>query len=454
MKGARLAPADFVKQKEHGMKLIEQIMSDVILAEATEVVRKNKGAAGVDQVQARDIREYMQEHTEEIRREVLEMTYSPQPVRRSYIPKPNGKKRPLGIPTAADRVIQTAAKIALEPIFEAGFSESSFGFRPGRGQHDAMKQALEYVNEGYEWIVDLDIEKYFDTVNHDKLISLIRTKVNDKATLHLLRSFLRAGIMENGVVIENKEGTPQGGSISPLLSNIYLTPFDEELERRGLRFCRFADDVVIFVKSERAAQRVVQSVTSWLDRKLFLKVSATKTKVVRPTKSAFLGFTFWKSTSGWKLKPLKDRKVRLYNKVREVLCRRKAAAKPLSEIFAVVNSKIRGWINYYGIGSMKGFLKTFGEWMRHKVRVVIFKQWKRPRTIFRNLSRLNRMFHCGFSDEEIRQTANSRLGLYRTAGMRTANFLLSPTALGMENEKEDRPGLIDPLEYYTSRFNS
>lgn len=192
------------------MKLIEQIMSDVILTEATEVVRRNRGAAGIDQVSAQDAREYMAEHKGEIRQAVLEMTYRPQPVRRVYIPKPNGKQRPLGIPTVVDRVVQTAAKLVLEPIFDPEFSESSYGFRPGRSQHDAVNRAQEYMNPGYDWIVDLDIEKYFDTVNHDKPILLIRTKVKVKATLHLLRPLLRARVMENGIVIQNELGTPQG----------------------------------------------------------------------------------------------------------------------------------------------------------------------------------------------------------------------------------------------------
>ena len=192
----------------------------------------------------------------------------------------------------------------------------------------------------------------------------------------------------------------------------------------------------------------MESITSWLERKLYLKVSAAKTKVVRPGKSAFLGFGFWKSTSGWKPKPLEDRKKRLYSSLRSVLCRRKAAARPLAETFRLVNMKVRGWINYYRIGNMATFLKTFGEWLRHKIRVIIFKQWKRPRTIFRNLSTLNRLFGCGFDAETIRQTANSRLGLYRTAGMRTANFLLGPKMFSMP--KGDRPGLIDPLQYYRS----
>ena len=361
-------------------KLIDKIMSDFTLAQAAELVRKNRGTAGVDGMETDEIREYIQDHAEELRKQVVAMEYQPQPVRRVYIPKPNGKQRPLGIPVVIDRVLQEAAAIEIAPIFEAEFSESSYGYRPGRSAQDAVLQALEYINDGYEWIIDLDIEKFFDTVNHDKLISLVRTKVNDKATLHLLRQFLRAGVMEDGSVQPNDLGTPQGGCISPLLANIYLDPFDKELESRGLRFCRYADDVVIFCRSKRAAECVMASVTSWLQRKLFLKVSATKTKVVRPTQSTFLGFTFWKSKAGWKAKPADDRKQRLKDKIKEVLCRRRAAATPLSVIFMRVNRIIRGWINYFRIGSMKTFLKNeFGPWLRHKVRVVILKQWKKAR---------------------------------------------------------------------------
>ena len=243
-------------------KLIDKIMSDFTLAQAAELVRKNKGAAGVDGMETGEIRDYIQDHAEELRRQVVAMEYQPQPVRRVYIPKPNGKQRPLGIPAVIDRVLQEAASIEIAPIFEAEFSESSYGYRPGRSAQDAVLQALEYINDGYEWIIDLDIEKFFDTVNHDKLISLVRTKVNDKATLHLLRQFLRAGVMEDGSVQPNDLGTPQGGCISPLLANIYLDPFDKELESRGLRFCRYADDVVIFCRSKRAAERVMASVTS------------------------------------------------------------------------------------------------------------------------------------------------------------------------------------------------
>lgn len=437
-----------VQRGKRSMELIEQIVSRVNPDAAAEAVRKNKGAAGVDGMEACELRDYMDDHWKQIRQQVLSMKYRPMPVKRVYIPKPDGRKRPLGIPVAIDRAVQGAVKQVLEPIFDPGFS-SSYGFRPGRSAHDAVFKALEYVNEGYEWIVDLDIEKFFDTVNHDKLISLIREKVNDKATLHLIRQFLRAGVMEEGKVTINDLGTPQGGVVSPLLANIYLNPLDKELESRGLRFCRYADDVVIFTRSEMAANRVMASVSSWLERKLFLKVSPTRTKVVRPSQSAFLGFTMWNDRGTWKATPLKDRRQRLFSKIKEVLCRRKAAAKPLAALFTKLNQILRGWINYFCIGSMRKFMKELGPWLRHKVRVVILKQWKKPKTIFGNLKSINDRYHCGFEDDDIYQTANSGLGLYRTAGMKTVNFILNPKVLGIGNRP--RPGLINPIEYYNLR---
>ena len=232
------------------------------------------------------------------------------------------------------------------------------------------------------------------------------------------------------------------------MSNIYLDKFDKELENRGLRFVRYADDVNIFVKSEMAADRVMKSVTSWLERKLFLKVSATKTKVVRPMKSTFLGFTFWKSTKGWMSKPANDRKKRLYDKVKAVVNRKKACAQPLAVTFTKVNEIVRGWINYFRIGTMKLFMEDFGQWLRHKIRVVIIKQWKNCDTIYKNLWKLNVMFKCNLTDEDIRKVSGSRLGWYRRCGLKTANYLLSPKVLSIK--KADRPGLINPLEYYLS----
>ena len=428
------------------MKLIEKILSEENLNEAIKRVKANKGACGIDKMSVSELDEYLRKHKEEIISSIMNMTYKPQPVRRVYIPKPNGKKRPLGIPTAVDRVVQQATAQVLSQIYDESFSDNSYGFRPKRSAHDAIDKVLNYLNEGCEWIIDLDIEKYFDTVNHDKLISILREKVNDKTTLHLIRSFLRAGVMEKGLTSPTEIGVPQGGPLSPILSNIYLDKFDKELEERGLRFVRYADDCNIFVKSEMSANRVMKSVTSWLERKLFLKVSATKTKVVRPTKSNFLGFTFWKDSNGWKCKPSEDRKAKLYAKSKEILKRKVAAAEPLSYIFTKVNQIVKGWINYFRIGSMKTFITEFGQWLRHKIRVIIIKQWKIPERIYINLQRVNKRFKCNFNEEDIYKVANSRLGLYRQCGMNVINFILSPTVLAIR--KANRPGLVNPLEYY------
>ena len=431
------------------MELIDQILSQSNLKEAIKRVKANKGAAGVDKRTIYEIDDYFKKHQVEIKQSIRAMKYKPQAVRRVYIPKANGKKRPLGIPTVVDRVIQQAISQVLMKIYDPEFSAYSYGFRPKRSSHDAMEQVLEYLDEGYQWVIDLDIEKYFDTVNHDKLISTLREQINDKTTLHLIRSFLKAGIMEDGLVKPNKLGVPQGGPLSPILSNIYLDKFDKELEERGLHFVRYADDCNIFVKSKMSADRVMKSATSWLERKLFLKVNATKTKVVRPTKSNFLGFTFFKTGEKWQCKPGDDRKKKLYEKLKLVLCRRKAVAMPLSLIFTKVNQIVRGWINYFRIGSIKVFLFKFGQWMRHKIRVIIIKQWKLPKRIYTNLMRINKVFRCGFSDEDIHKTANTILGLYKRCTGNVINYLLSPKVLGIK--KAERPGLIDPLEYYLTR---
>ena len=311
-----------------------------------------------------------------------------------------------------------------------------------------MAKVLEYLNEGYEWIVDFDIEKFFDTVNQDKLISILREQVKEDITLNLVRKFLKAGVMENGLTKSTEEGMPQGGPLSPILSNIYLDKLDKELESRGLRFVRYADDFIILVKSEKAAERVMTSVTSWIERKLFLKVSATKTKVTRPTNSKFLGFTFMKNTSKWECKPAKDRIAKFEKKIKDYLCRRKAIARPLAETFTKLNQIIRGWINYFKIGRMKQYLKEkLGPWLRHKIRVVIIKQWKKSKTIFNNLMKINLRNNNGFDEESIYKVANSRLGWYKRAGMNVINFILSPKVL--ETAKGDRPALVNPLAYYS-----
>lgn len=430
------------------MKLMEVILQDENLEEAIKRVKSNKGVAGVDKMTVDEIDEYFKANKETIKKRILEKKYRPQPVKRVYIPKSNGKKRPLGIPTVVDRGIQQAITQVLSKIYDDTFSDNSFGFRPNRSAQDAIMRTLDYLNEGYEWVIDLDIEAYFDTVNHDKLISILRERVSDSATLHLIRKFLQAGIMEKGLVKANTIGMPQGGPLSPILSNIYLDKFDKELESRGLHFVRYADDCNIFVKSEMAANRVMKSVTSWLERKLFLKVSATKTKVVNPNDGSFLGFTYFRNSKSlkWECIPTNKSKKRLYENCRKELIRKRCVARTNAITFTRINQIVRGWINYFRIGKMKGFITKFGQWLRHKIRVILFKQWKKPKRIYINLQKLNKVLPYNFPDERIYSVANTRLGLYRRTQLPVVNFLLNPDVLSIS--KEDRPGLVNPLAYY------
>ena len=428
------------------MDLMEVILSKENLNRAYKKVVANKGASGVDKVSVEELGDYIKKNREEIVNSLRNRTYFPAPVRRVYIPKPNGKKRPLGIPTALDRTIQQAIAQPISGIYERVFSDYSYGYRPNRSPHDAIEQALEYLNGGNEWVIDMDIEQFFDKVNHDKLIQILREQVNDSSVLNLIRKYLRAGVMEKGIVKATKTGVPQGGPLSVVLSNIYLDKLDKELEERGLRFVRYADDVLIFVRSEKAANRVMASLSGWIERKLFLRVNATKSKVVRPTRSKYLGFTFLRNGGGWKVKPTSEKKAKLYKTIRDYLKRGKATARGLSVTFRRVNQIVMGWINYFRIGMMKQFMEKFGQWLRHKIRVIIIKQWKNPRTIFRNLSYLNRKYKNGFDEESIFKVANSRLGWYKRCGMNVVNFILNPTLL--ETKIKDRVGLLNPLKYY------
>ena len=428
------------------MKLMEVILTKENLNQAYKKVVANKGASGIDEMTVKELGNYIRENQESIIRSLRNRTYFPQPVRRVYIPKSNGKMRPLGIPTALDRTIQQAVAQPISDIYEKVFSEYSYGFRPNRSCHDAIKQALEYLNSGYEWVIDIDIEQFFDKVNHDKLIQILREQVNDSDALNLIRKYLRAGAMEQGIVKATKTGVPQGGPISVILSNVYLDKLDKELEGRDLRFVRYADDVLIFTKGEVAANRVMTSISSWIERKLFLKVNATKSKVVRPMRSKYLGFTFLKNGEAWKVKPTNEKKAKLYQVMREYLKRGKAIARPLAVTIKRVNQIVMGWINYFRIGMMKGFMEEYGQWLRHKIRVIVIKQWKKPKTIFRNLRYLNHKYNNGFNDESIYKVANSRLGWYKRCGMNVVNYILSPILL--ETKIKDGAGLLNPLNYY------
>lgn len=438
------------------MNLVDRILSEENIKESIRTVMSNKGAPGIDGMTVEELEEYFDEHGADIKEQIRDKKYKPQPVRRVYIPKPNSDKlRPLGIPTVVDRVVQEAVSRILMQEYEPYFSEHSYGYRPNRDCHQAIRESLSYLNEGRIWIIDFDVEKYFDTVNHDKLISILRERMNDAVVLHLIRSFLKAGVMEEGLVSATDQGVPQGGPLSCVLSNVYLDKLDKELEARGLSFVRYCDDFVVYVRSEKSADRVMKSVSSWIERKLYLKVSPTKTRVVPPSKSEFLGFGFWNDRGTWKCKPLASRKQRLRNKLREVTCRRKAAAMPLTVTVTKVNQILRGWINYYGIGSMKVFMEEIGGWIRHRIRVIMVKQWKEPKTIAKGLKWYCKMFGLNFEEEAIYKVANTRKGLYAQCNGDVINYILSPKVLGTKLKRKGSgtvyPGLVDPLAYYLSR---
>ena len=367
-------------------EMLEKILSDDNIETAYKRVYANKGAGGVDGVTINELEKYMKEHWQGIKEEIRERKYKPQPVLRVEIPKPNGGMRKLGIPTVIDRVIEQAITQVLTPIFEPIFSESSYGFRPNRRCEQAIIKLLEYFNDGYEWIVDIDLEKFFDNVPQDKLMSYVGRIIHDGDTESLIRKYLKAGVMNKGRYESTEIGTPQGGNLSPLLSNIMLNELDKELESRGQRFTRYADDVVIVLKSKAAATRVMYSITNWIEKKLGLKVNVTKTKITPPSKLKYLGFGFWKSKEGWKARPQQESVMKFKRKLK-ALCKRSWSID-LTYRIKKINEVIRGWVNYFRIGSMKTVLQKIDEHLRTMIRVIIWKQWKVPKKRLWGLKKL------------------------------------------------------------------
>ena len=355
-------------------EMLEKILSDENIKTACKRVYANKGAGGVDGVTVEELEEYLRVNWNSIKEQIRERKYKPQPVLRVEIPKPNGGVRKLGIPTVIDRAIEQAITQILTPIFEPIFSDSSYGFRPHRRCEQAIVKLLEYFNDGYVWIVDIDLEKFFDNVPQDKLMSYVGRVIHDGDTESLIRKYLKAGVMVQGRYEETNVGTPQGGNLSPLLSNIMLNELDRELESRGQKFTRYADDCVIVVKSKAAATRVMYSITSWIERKLGLKVNATKTHITPPSKLKYLGLGFWKDKDEWKARPHEDSVEKFKRKLKQ-LCKRSWSVE-LTYRIKKINEVTRGWINYFRIGSMKTKLQSIDEHLRRMFRVIIWKQWK------------------------------------------------------------------------------
>jgi len=393
------------------MQLMEQLVERQNLLEAYNRVIGNKGTCGVDGVKIEDFRNYLQENWRRIRQELVDGVYQPQPVRRVEIPKPNGGRRELGIPTLIDRLIQQALNQILTPIFEPSFSRYSYGFRPGRNAQQAVEQAREYIREGRRWVVDMDLEKFFDKVNHDILMERIRKKIKDPRVLNLIRRYLKAGIMENGVVTTNEEGTPQGGPLSPLLSNIMLTDLDNELEKRGHAYCRYADDSNIYVKSEAAGKRVLESMTRFLETKLKLKVNKEKSAVGRPWQRKFLGYSFT-SQKQTRIRVHEESVEKLRSKIKG-LCRTGRGWNTAEFIKKKLNPVIRGWINYFGKAETPTFAKNLDAWIRRRVRVMIWRQWGKCKSKFRKLKQL------GVKEEQAFMMAYSSKGPWRMSGFKT-----------------------------------
>lgn len=392
-------------QEEISM-LMERIVSNGNVLRAADRVVKNKGSHGVDGMDVKYLQTHLHENWRQIRQELLEGTYQPQPVRRVEIPKPGGGKRKLGIPTVTDRFIQQAIAQVLTSIYDPTFSKRSFGFRPGKRAHDAIKLAQTYIEEGYRWVVDIDLEKFFDKVNHDRLMTTLTQKIKEPNLLRLIRRYLQAGVMELGLVSPNTEGTPQGGPLSPLLSNIVLNELDKELEKRGHKFVRYADDCNIYVRSRRAGERVMKAITYFIEKKLKLKVNQMKSAVDRPWKRKFLGFSFTSNKKTPKIRLSKTTVQRFKNKIRELTSRRKYTK--MEDRIEKLNQYIVGWIGYYQLIDTPTKLKELEGWLNRRLRMILWKEWKNPRTRVRNLKKL------GAGDKSF-EWGNSRKGYWRVA---------------------------------------
>ena len=426
------------KERMDTSSLMEQILSKENLNAAYLQVIRNKGAEGVDGMKYTELKEHLEKNGEIIKEQLRTRKYKPQPVRRVEIPKPDGGVRNLGVPTVTDRFIQQAIAQVLTPIYEEQFHDHSYGFRPNRCAQQAIITALEMMNENNDWIVDIDLEKFFDTVNHDKLMTLIGKTIKDGDVISIVRKFLVSGIMIDDEYKESVVGTPQGGNLSPLLANIMLNELDKEMEQRGLNFVRYADDCIIMVSSEMSAKRVMRNLTKFIEEKLGLKVNITKSKVDKPQGLKYLGFGFYfdRRAHQYKAKPHIISVLKFKKRMKELTCRSWGVSN--SYKIEKLNQLIRGWINYFKIGSMKTLCEKMDSNIRYRVRMCIWKHWKTPRNRAKNLIKL------GINNYTAWKVAYAGARIAYVCNKGAVNVAIS-------NKRLSRYGLVSMLDYYTER---
>ncbi|WLC60616.1 group II intron reverse transcriptase/maturase [Clostridium sp. CM028] len=422
---------------EYDNGLLEQILSRDNMNKAYKRVKANKGSHGIDGLTVDELLHYLKEHGQELRQSLLESRYRPLAVRRVEIPKPDGGIRLLGIPTVLDRVIQQAISQTLIPVYEKKFSDNSYGFRPLRSGKQAVEKCRGYINAGHTWTVNIDLSKYFDTINHDKLIRILSEDIKDSRVISLIRKYLQSGVMINGVFMNTEEGAPQGGPLSPLLSNVMLHELDVELTKRGLNFCRYADDANIYVKSEKSANRVMKSITRFIEEKLKLRVNKEKSTVDRPWKLKFLGFSFYRAKGEYRMRVPQKPIIKFKAKLKELTSRSNAMS--MKYRFMKLKQVIVGWINYFAIADIKSILKTLDEWLRRRIRMCFWKQWKKIKTKYGNLVKL------GIPNNKALQHANTRKGYWRTSNSPILNKTLT-------NKYLKNIGLVSISETYLLKY--
>lgn len=426
------------KEREQGgaVDLLEEILSKRNLFEAYKKVKEKKGSPGIDGMTVHAVLPWLQEHVEELRQSIQTGKYKPSPVRRVLIPKSDGSgERKLGIPTVIDRIIQKAISQSLNPIYEPLFADESFGYRPGRSPQQAMQRVKKLVDEGFVYVAEVDLSKYFDTINHELLMNMLREQINDKRVIDIIKKYLKSGVMIDGVVIETVEGSPQGGPLSPLLSNIYLDKYDQEMRRRGVTFVRYADDIVVLAKSRRAAERLLESSKKYLEGKLKLKVNEDKSRAISiySRKFKFLGYAIGKGKNGNFIRAHKSSLRKAKQKLREKT--RRNRGRNVRDIMKEIKAYMTGWLNHYHIAAIKSTLTVWDQWLRRRLRMYIWKQWKKPKTRIRNLQKL------GIPEWQAYQWGNTRRGYWRVS----ASPILTRS---ITNKKLVQAGYFEILKRY------